>query len=55
MARASLNELQGQLAVAEDLGYTQGNRDTVANATILGKRISCLINKLHPIRDHISN
>ena len=51
IARASVNELQGQLLVADDLGLISPKQDTIAKATLLGKRISCLIRKLHPNRD----
>ena len=48
MARASVNELQGQLVVAEDLGLIEQGQGAVTKAIVLGKRISCLIKKLNP-------
>ena len=46
IARASVNELNGQLLIASDLGYIELNHEAVALADRLGRRLTCFIRRL---------
>ena len=48
MARASANEVQGQLQILGDLGIIADDHPAIALSDRIGRRLSCLIKRLEP-------
>ena len=46
IARASVNELQGQLLIASDLGYLKDDGAAAERADRLGRQLTCFIRRL---------
>jgi four helix bundle protein len=48
LARASVNEAQGQLQILGDLGAIDGDHPAIVLSDRIGRRLSCLIKRLEP-------